>query len=292
MLRTRLLVGAALIGLVAGMLVIDKGLSPWFPLLAVLALLLGLGSSYELLHLLGPARRPEGWVCDLGIVLVILGNWPAHLPETASWAAGPWPWILGCFTLAVVAVIVNEMASFRAPGRSMERMALAVFTIVYLGLLPSFFVQLRWLDPSHVEKGTQALALAIFVPKLCDIGAYFTGRCLGRHSMAPVLSPKKTWEGTAGGLIVAVITTMLLDRLLPGSLLRGQVVLEIAFGLAVGVASMVGDLAESLIKRDCQQKDASQTVPGFGGILDVIDSVILPAPLVYGWLSWTSGMGR
>lgn len=292
MLRTRLLVGAALIGLVAGMLVIDKGLSPWFPLLAVLALLLGLGSSYELLHLLGPARRPEGWVCDLGIVLVILGNWPAHLPETASWAAGPWPWILGCFMLSVVAVIVNEMAGFRAPGRSMERMALAVFTIVYLGLLPSFFVQLRWLDPSHVEKGTQALALAIFVPKLCDIGAYFTGRFLGRHPMAPTLSPKKTWEGTVGGLTVAVLTTVLLDRLLPGSLLRGQAALEIAFGLAVGVASMIGDLAESLIKRDCQQKDASQTVPGFGGILDVIDSVILPAPLVYGWLSWTSGMGR
>ncbi|MBM4071839.1 MAG: hypothetical protein FJ271_23370 [Planctomycetes bacterium] len=294
MLRTRLMVGTVLVGLVAAMLVADQGLSPWFPFLAVMAIFLGLGAAFELLQLLGPGRRPEAWICYLGILLVILGNWPAHLPQTGDWlpGPGPWPWLMGSFIVAVLAVIIRELASFREPGRSMERMALAVFAIAYLGLLPSCFVQLRWLDEEVREKGTQALALAIFVPKLCDVGAYFTGRFLGRHRMTPVLSPKKTWEGAAGGLAAAVLTTVALDRCLPGSVLTGNLGMEIAFGLSVGVMGMFGDLAESLIKRDCQQKDASQAVPGFGGILDVIDSVIFPAPLVYGWLSWTSGMTR
>lgn len=292
MLRTRLMVGAVLIGLVAAMLLVDQGLSPWFPFLAVMVIFLGLGSSYELLQLLGPSRRPVAWLCDLGIVLVVLGNWPAHLPQTKDWLPGPWPWVMGGFIVAVLAIIINELASFREPGRSMERMAVAVFVIAYLGLLPSFFVQLRWLDASVREKGTQALALAIFVPKLCDVGAYFAGRFLGWHKMTPVLSPKKTWEGAAGGLVAAVATTITLDRWLPGNVLGGDLGMEVAFGLSVGVMGMLGDLAESLIKRDCQQKDASQAVPGFGGILDVIDSVVFPAPLVYGWLSWTSGMAR
>lgn len=292
MLRTRLVVGAVLIGLVGAMLVADQGFSPWFPFLALMVIFLGLGSSYELLHLLGPNRRPEAWICDLGIVLVILSNWPAHLPEMKGWLPGPWPWVMGGLIVAILIVIVNELSSFREPGRSMERMALAVFAIAYLGLLPSFFVQLRWLDPVHADKGTQALALAVFVPKLCDVGAYFAGRFLGRHKMSPVLSPKKTWEGAAGGLAAAVLTTIALDRWLPGNVLWSDVGMEVAFGLSVGVMGMLGDLAESLIKRDCQQKDASHAVPGFGGILDVIDSVVLPAPLVYGWLSWSCGIAR
>src|SRR5262249_31722091 len=127
--------------------------------------------------------------------------------------------------------------------------------------------------------------LAIFVPKVCDIGAYFTGRFLGRHKMAPVLSPKKTWEGAAGGLAAAIAISIALDRITDVSPLHGNLALEGGFGLSMGIMSMLGDLAESMIKRDCGQKDASQAVPGFGGILDVVDSVIFPAPLAYVWLA-------
>ncbi len=290
MLRTRLGVGGLLIVLAAGMLAVDERLLPWCPFLFLLVLPLGLASCFELLNLLGPSRRPVPWICYLGIVAVVTGNWPGHLPETSAWQAEPWGWIVGCFAACVLAVFMHEMAGFREPGRSLERMALALWVIAYLGLLPSFFIQLRWLDANHPEAGTQGLALAIFVPKTCDIGAYFTGRFLGRHKMTPVLSPKKTWEGAAGGLAAATLTTALLDRLLPGSLLRGDLGLEIGFALAVGITSMLGDLAESLIKRDCQQKDASHVVPGFGGVLDVIDSVIFPAPLVYLWLSYLASV--
>ena len=79
-------------------------------------------------------------------------------------------------------------------------MGLTQPVLVYLGLLPCFLPQIRWLFASP-ERGSVALALAIFVPKGCDIGAYFTGRLLGRHPLTPVLSPKKTWEGAVGGLV-------------------------------------------------------------------------------------------
>src|SRR5205807_7891654 len=88
-----------------------------------------------------------------------------------------------------------------------------------LGLLPSFLVQLR--EPGQVKdeeaasRGTAALALAIFVPKCCDIGAYFSGRFLGRHKMSPLLSPKKTWEGAVGGLLLAAAAAAGIDWLHP-----------------------------------------------------------------------------
>jgi phosphatidate cytidylyltransferase len=172
-----------------------------------------------------------------------------------------------------------EMATFRDPGSSVLRIALVVFIAAYLGWLPCFLVQLRWSDSDL--RSNIALALAIFVPKFCDIGAYFTGRLLGRHPMTPVLSPKKTWEGLAGGLGVSTMAAFAINRL------GGSIVSDFAavgFGLTVGSAGVLGDLAESLIKRDCQKKDASQVVPGFGGVLDVIDSVLFAAPVAYFWL--------
>src|SRR5205814_9807007 len=135
-----------------------------------------------------------------------------------------------------------------------------------------------------LARSTVALALVIFVPKCCDIGAYFTGRFFGRHRMTPLLSPKKTWEGAAGGVGMAVLVTFLIDRLTQAHLLQGLVWTEIGFGVTVAVAGMWGDLAESLIKRDCQRKDAGETVPGFGGVLDVVDAVLFAAPVAYCWL--------
>jgi phosphatidate cytidylyltransferase len=101
--------------------------------------------------------------------------------------------------------------------------------------------------------------------------------------MTPVLSPKKTWEGAFGGLTLATLVAIGIDQFAPNSPLRQDVVWEVAFGLSVGLAGMLGDLAESLIKRDCQSKDASAAVPGFGGILDVVDAIIYSAPVCYVW---------
>jgi phosphatidate cytidylyltransferase len=274
MLRTRLWMGALLIGLAAGVLVLDRG--PWYPFLLALLLVVGLAAAFELQRLLVPLRGPPAWLALGGVLAVLLANWPGHLG-----LGQPWPWIVGTFTAVVLVTFLREMAVFREPGSSVVRAALAVWVVAYLGLLPSFLAQLRWAEGGE-DEGTKAVALTLFIPKCCDIGAYFTGRLLGRHPMSPVLSPKKTWEGLAGGLALSAGIALAINRLLPGRSLSD--LYAVAFGLTVGGAGALGDLAESLIKRDCRQKDASQVVPGFGGVLDVVDAIVFAAPVAYLWL--------
>jgi phosphatidate cytidylyltransferase len=282
MLRTRLWMGAILIALVLAVLFVDSRFEPGYPFWFALIAGLSAAATFELLDLLRPEVRPSRWLCSVCVLALVLANWVPHLEPSLLRIASLWLCIAIAFAACVLAVFLVEMATFREPGSSVTRMALAVWLLAYLGVLPSFLAQLRWLS-RHEQECTAALMLTVFVPKCCDIGAYFTGRLLGKHKMTPVLSPKKTWEGAAGGLAAAILTTVLLDRLGPAPLLREDAVLEIGFGLSVGVAGMLGDLAESLIKRDCRQKDASHVVPGFGGVLDVVDAILFAAPVAYGW---------
>jgi phosphatidate cytidylyltransferase len=285
MLRTRLWMGAALIALTLAMLIMDQRLAPWFPFLLVLVLCLSLLGCHELLQLLPARSRPVSWLCYAGVAGVLIVNWVPHVWANAAQASA-WAWIISGFTAFVLLAFLVEMARFQVPGESVPRIALSLAVVAYLGILPSFLVQLRWLgstdEAQELRRGTAALALAIFVPKCCDIGAYFTGRLFGRHQMVPILSPKKTWEGAAGGLAVATVVALGIDQM--ASVVRGSLPMAAGLGLALGVAGMLGDLAESLIKRDCQQKDASNVVPGFGGVLDVVDAILFGAPVAYWWL--------
>jgi len=295
MLRHRLWMGAVLIGLVVGVLLVDAQLAPVFPFLFALVLILALLGCYELLALLGPGRRPWPWLSYLAVLLLICANWPAQLwPWARELAPDPFTWVLVVFTLVLLAGFLAAMRSFQPhdEGRREEnvdtisKLSLLVFLAAYLGVLPSFLAQLRW--PPTVRAGDAnlqavlGLTLAIFTPKFCDIGAYTVGRLFGKHRMTPVLSPKKTWEGLAGGLAFSVIFAVVVNRL--GPVLPGNDLIAAAFGLTIGLAGVLGDLAESLIKRECRQKDASHVMPGFGGVLDVIDSIIFSAPISYLWL--------
>ncbi|HWG46163.1 MAG TPA: phosphatidate cytidylyltransferase [Gemmataceae bacterium] len=292
MLKTRLWMGAILIALVMCVLLFDPG--PYYPFLFLLMIFLAVVGSVELHHLIGAAHGLSAWLSGAAVLVVLLANWPAHLwPELLG--GDPWPIVLGAFTAVVLIAFLVEMAVFHPAaldavssptggGAVVIRMALLVWMTAYLGLLPSFLAQLRWIDDAQTYKPVAALALAIFVPKCCDIGAYFTGRLLGRHPMSPILSPKKTWEGLIGGLVLSAVVAVAINRRL--SVLRGGDWSAAGFGLAVGGIGALGDLAESLIKRDCRRKDASQVVPGFGGVLDVVDSIVFAAPLAYCWMRW------
>lgn len=288
MLRTRLLMGAVLIGLVIGVLVVDQYFAPWYPFLFVLVLLASVLGCAELLALLGPERQPSPWFCYPAVIALVVANWPSHVLKGLG--SDPWDWILGAFVCVVLAAFLVEMADFDQPGKSLARMSLAIWLVAYIGLLPCFLTQLRW--RGSFTHSSLAIALAIFVPKMCDTGAYFSGRLFGKHPMAPVLSPKKTWEGAAGGLTLAVLTAIAIDRLVSRLVIDSvsarvflDIVSAIGFGVIVGIVGILGDMAESLIKRDVQQKDASQVLPGFGGVLDVVDSIIFAAPIAYFWLA-------
>jgi len=278
MLRTRLWMGAILIALTVGMLGFDQAYAPWHPFQFAFQTALACMGSWELIRLFGKERRMHGAVLAVSVVGHTVANFvvPAVRPASDVWLA-----LFVGFAAAQLAVFIAEMAHFRQAGDSVDSMARTVWGIGYLAVLPSFLAQLRWLYPAGSSLGTSALALAIFVPKGCDIGAYFTGKLLGRHRMTPILSPKKTWEGAAGGLTFASLVAILIDSLSAEKVLAGSLVWQIGFGLVVGVTGMAGDLAESLIKRDCEKKDASEAVPGFGGVLDVVDAIIFAAPVAW-----------
>jgi len=142
-------------------------------------------------------------------------------------------------------------------------------------------LQIRWSAGADAGLG---LAMAVFVPKAGDIGAYTAGRLFGRHKMTPALSPKKTWEGFAGGLVASVLVAFIPAYFFTTPhVVDNTALFALGFGLTVGLAAVAGDLAESLLKRDAGLKDAGSAVPGFGGVLDVLDSVLVAAPVAYLW---------
>jgi phosphatidate cytidylyltransferase len=279
--------GSLLIGLAVLLLLEHDWFAPWYPFLFVCYLAATILAAREFLGLLPADVRPAESLTLLGICAIAVANWWSAVQEMRRIPLGleAWELIGACVVAGTVLALVYEMRRFRGPDRITERVALTAFALIYLGALPSFLAQLRWLP---YERSTTALAQAVFVPKGNDIGAYFTGkfltgRLLGRNHMTPLLSPKKTWQGAVGGMVASILVAVGIQAGSP--VIPGGWIGAVGFGLTVGAAGIAGDLAESLIKRDLQTKDASHTVPGFGGVLDVIDSLLFAAPVAYLWFT-------
>lgn len=279
--------GSLLAALTLGLLFLDTRFAPWYPFLYGFFALVGAAGCHELRTLLPPDRRPSAWLCHLGVQAIVAANWirPIHdtWPEYVL-LGDPWRTILGILVAVLIGAFLVEMATYQEPGEGVARVTNALFAVSYLGALASFLAQLRWLPTTGSNnQAVLALMLTIFVPKCCDIGAYGAGRLFGRHRMTPKLSPKKTWEGAVGGLLLAVVAAIVASYY--GNQPPYFAIKAVVFALTVAATGMFGDLAESLIKREGQRKDASQSVPGFGGVLDVIDSVLFAAPVSFLWLT-------
>lgn len=151
-----------------------------------------------------------------------------------------------------------------------------LFAVLYAGLFGAFFVGIR------TQFGVWPLLMLVFTVKSCDIGAYAAGRLFGSHKFAPEISPGKTWEGMVGGAVFAMFV---------GAVFAAKTHLMGAFngaifGFIFAIIGQMGDLAESMLKRDARLKDSSHSVPGFGGVLDVIDSPLLAAPFAMMFFSY------
>jgi hypothetical protein len=178
MLQTRLWMGTVLVLLAAGMLVLDQMLAPWFPFLFVFILVLALAASRELVGLLGSRRPLQDKILYGGVILLLSANWWVPWLRPHGWSVSFWECLLGIFAALTVVGFLLEMANYRPAEDSepaqgaVERMARTIWALAYLALLPCFLVQVRWLYPvNQPESGSVALALVIFVPKFCDIGA-------------------------------------------------------------------------------------------------------------------------
>jgi phosphatidate cytidylyltransferase len=155
--------------------------------------------------------------------------------------------------------------------------------ILYVGWLLSYLVALRGLDG-----GRSWVFLAIFATFGSDSAAYFVGRTIGKNKLAPVVSPNKTWEGSVGGLIGGIIVSLLFLLPTPVRLTAfvnwWQIVI---LGLMISVFGQLGDLVESLLKRNTGVKDSGNLFPGHGGILDRMDSIVFAVVVVYYWVVWS-----
>jgi phosphatidate cytidylyltransferase len=183
--------------------------------------------------------------------------------------------MLVALALTVLATMVWRLPE-NPPGYVRDVTA-GIFVTLYVPFLAGFAALLL-----REDDGANRVVVFIVLTVLSDVGGYVAGVLFGRHPMAPHVSPKKSWEGFAGsGLFCAVGGSVMLPPLLDGSPVAGAVI-----GLAVMLTATLGDLGESMIKRDLGIKDMGSLLPGHGGIMDRLDSLLPAAPVTYLLLSW------
>lgn len=304
MLKHRLFFGALLIIALLGVLYLDYYLSwsgwsssapSWLqplgfralhglPIAALLVVLVVLGT-IELQRLFVAAGHAPllGWpvVANIGFVLLTLrgdGEYAGSSPASA----------LLCWLTMAFLGSAGLLARRRRTERAIGDLATTLLLILYLGLLPPYLLRIRLIDPGL---GVGLLLYVVGAVKLCDIGAYFTGRAIGRHKLIVWLSPKKTIEGLAGGVAASVLMTVIVSIVVhrPEAPSGWAAVIPAplpaaVLGMVLALLGQAGDLLESLFKRDAGAKDSANIIPAFGGILDILDSPLIAAPLAYAWL--------
>lgn len=200
--------------------------------------------------------------------------------------------------IAICIAIIGPFAlQLRYPIHGIESLltvAANLLGFVYIALLFNFTARVTFLVPSASEvpglvgsSGAYLLLWLLAVTKFTDMGAYITGSMIGRHKMIPHVSPGKTWEGFGGALLFSQLAACGLYALFPAQLGFFKEWGHVVFlGFALAVLAVIGDLAESVVKRALHAKDSGNMLPGIGGSLDLIDSICFTAPFLYFYLKW------
>lgn len=264
MLRTRVLTAAVLIPVAIGLIYVGG-----LPFLALIGLLLSL-AKVEFCRLMVQGGFRPTLIFGLGVVWLLLLD--AQFPELGLLEPG--------LVLILLASLVWQM--YRRQGSPVANWALTITGGLYLGMCGASIIRLRSLDD-----GRWWMLIVLCTVISADSAAYFVGRAWGRHKMAPTLSPGKTWEGYVSGIVVAGLLPMLLVlwwRVAGGtdvSILHGLIL-----GLLIGTLSPLGDLAVSMIKRQVGAKDSGRILPGHGGALDRLDSVLWAGVISHYYVLW------
>ena len=241
-----------------------------FVYFVALQVTLGLIEFYRMMR--GRALRPYR---RLGIASALVMLWVCYRPHT--------PHVAFLVTAVLLLVLALELRRPEAQQR-VQDIAVTWFGVLYVGWLSAHLVLLRelpWRAGTSYDEGARYVRLAFFVTWRCDSGAYVVGRLFGRNRPWARISPRKSVEGAVGGLGFALVAAFV-ARAWFAPFLRLSDALVI--GALVGVFAQVGDLVESLLKRDARHDDSSDLIPGHGGILDRFDSLYFAAPIVYYYL--------
>ena len=267
MLKYRVITGAVGVPLV--ILAIEFGDPwPWFTLLIAAAALAG---TYEFYHMANFDRREP---------LIYLGLlWTLALVLSPHYRS---PDVLPIVITAIM--LVSLICLLRRPSRErvFHNWAWTIVGALYVGWMLSYWLSLRGL-----EDGRNWVYLAMLTTFANDTGAFFIGRARGKHRLAPAISAAKTWEGAIGGLIcailAAIVIAMVLNLISPFTFKYWQIIL---LGFLIGLFAQLGDLVESLLKRNMGVKESGNLLPGHGGILDRFDSLIFVGAVVYYYVIW------
>jgi phosphatidate cytidylyltransferase len=328
MLRYRLTFGLLMLALLLGMVWLDSRLDTvdiagtfwqrvflgrtYLPaglvMLAVFCLMLSIGARE-----LAAIYRAKGMEVDT--VMVLLASSVGWLIAYIMPSGVDSQLAMAVFATLVVGLFLATLVRYSwLAHRTQGAVAVAgatMLTLIYVGILPSFYILIRRWHSAWL------VFVILLIVKLCDIGAFTTGKLIGRRKMIPWLSPNKTWEGLIGGVVFSSVGAVLLGLLgnhlqatggwsvhLVGHWVRDGVgwrhyvpahyslwALAI-FGALSAVVGQFGDLVASLFKRDAGIKDSGKTVPGFGGMIDVVDSPLVVAPLAYWMVVVLDALGR
>ena len=270
-MKTRLLTAAVALPILIASIVLPW----WFPdtvwifvALAVLAIGAGLFEFYSLTKTLElKADAGVGYLGAAGLIVSFIFDAPAKAPDL----------LLIALAAFVIIVFITQTFRFQKDfSKLLTGMGVTVLGVMYVAFLGGFLVSTRvGFDPVLSTKLLLFFFVVIFGS---DSGQYFSGKALGKHKLAPVISPGKTVEGAVGGLLAAAgfgaLSTFLFFPDLPYRL-------SVPLGIVMAALGMLGDLAESAIKRGAGAKDAASILPGHGGLLDRLDSLLFNAPVLY-----------
>ncbi|MEX0716162.1 MAG: phosphatidate cytidylyltransferase [Planctomycetaceae bacterium] len=290
MLAWRLAVSAVLIPLLFATFWLDHRLGHRAQVLFGVASLLSIAAAAELSAMLqGRAMRPAA-LCPavLSGVVTAAAWWAVWFHGDPNFVAG-WD-ALGpvalAFALAVFVLFVRRAILYREPGGNAETLASEILIVAYVGLMLAMTAQLRWV--AGAQAGYLVLGSVVIATKMGDVGAYTVGRLFGKRKLIPRLSPGKTWAGAFGALGTAGLAAWAwlhwATPLFDSAWRPPAAGWAILYGVLLGLAGLVGDLCESLLKRDVGTKDSANLFPGFGGLLDLLDSILFAGPVA--WLLW------
>jgi len=239
---------------------------PWFSLLVATW---GLLAVLEFYRLVAAAKVPP--LTYFGLIGALLFILSPHLD---------YDFLIPLLLTSIVILPLIWLILRPQKEKAFARWAWTIAGILYVGWLLSYLVSLRGLDD-----GRNWVFFTLFATFASDTAAFFTGRALGRHHLARQISPGKTWEGGIGGILGAIIVSLLFILPTPLSLHLnwGQAIL---LGLLVSIFGQLGDLVESLFKRNMGVKDSGKLIPGHGGVLDRMDSIVFAGIVVYYYLIW------
>jgi phosphatidate cytidylyltransferase len=218
--------------------------------------------------------EPAGYLVVPGILLILFGRaWNGF--ESGDWIIS---------LLILMSMGYHLVAYERGRDRAATDFAVTLSAMFYIGWLGAYLISLR-----NLPEGMWWVLLVLPAVWIADSGAYFVGRAIGRHNLSPRLSPKKTWEGYLGGIVVGTIGTALLAAIF-GALAGPDSVITVwrgaVLGFVLGVVPTLGDLGESMIKRQVGAKDSGTLLPGHGGVFDRIDSWVWAGVIGYYLIIW------